>query len=1001
MKKMIVMLMTAVFMTAVSYALPNPVAWFDMADASDGVVRDASGNGHDLTLDSGCSVGEGGMSGKSLHYDGTTAARAHFSSPALGDEWSITMWYKTTAAAPAENTGNYAVLNGQKPGLLRYAVATRRLATIVNNSAPFSSQVMSAPGGWNHLAVVYSKTDDEPIEGKNTYLFSVYENGALVWSKSAQFSASDMKTDENTDVYLWSYNRFNVGYQFGGEVDEVKLFNSALTAADVLSEYEQLAVPERDALAIWPMTEINDEGGVLTTPNSKGGAPLTLTGCTLMDGPGGKKAIMFDGENGTRGSCLFPKAIREATIMAWVYNPPESTKAVVSKIFASSLSLSGTERLFAALEATTRKLQINVHGSKWTGLDPAYPELGQWFHFALVTHEDVAADGTRTLRPEWYLNGVKAGETSSAVSTQLADFTGDTTFYVGGSVTDSHSFLGGLSDVRIYGRALSPQEVRETYAGISTVDAGADFTVSREEARLLGSKGRNSTTGMCDGDVRWSLVSAPAGGASAVICNERSLVTSVKLPVDGDYVFRLTNEGVDAKNWDEVTVTRQSGGVVTPRTVTVAGSSTVEAPSGLALAATVSPSDDGIRFVWRKVSGPGGIWFEPGEAGVATAYFSAPGSYEIACDADDGAGVSTGSISVTVTGVAAYPNAALAGYWSFDDHPFNSITRNRYTLNDAVLAEGRAGQGVRTQNPKGSISAEILPNSETVSVSFWSYHDTTRPEDAATTYVQMFATGALSMQYNASSLTAARKTDYIPFSFKAVGADNSTYTWTFYPLNQTPQLTMTNEWTHFAFVFDQSDYSGTVSGFKSRLRGFANGCELTVGGFTRKDSASVTTANDAEITFSRKAKNAAATTFAGVGSDNRYFPGVVDEIRYYTNTLLTAGDVARLVSEPRPMNRAPIVELGVETTLVANKGETITLSAAVYDDGDSSEVLTRWEQLSGPVALQLPTGLTGAVTFPKAGTYEMRVLATDGEQTASSDVVTVMVRPSGLMLIFL
>jgi len=47
-------------------ALPTPIAWFNMQEVSNGVVADASGNGHGLTLGSTVTVVDDPLVGKAL-----------------------------------------------------------------------------------------------------------------------------------------------------------------------------------------------------------------------------------------------------------------------------------------------------------------------------------------------------------------------------------------------------------------------------------------------------------------------------------------------------------------------------------------------------------------------------------------------------------------------------------------------------------------------------------------------------------------------------------------------------------------------------------------------------------------------------------------------------------------------------------------------------------------------------------------------------------------------
>ncbi len=80
--------------------------------------------------------------------------------------------------------------------------------------------------------------------------------------------------------------------------------------------------------------------------------------------------------------------------------------------------------------------------------------------------------------------------------------------------------------------------------------------------------------------------------------------------------------------------------------------------------------------------------------------------------------------------------------------------------------------------------------------------------------------------------------------------------------------------------------------------------------------------------------------------------------------------------------------------LVAN-GNGIIVSANISDDGAPQPVSLTWSQVAGPgtATIESPTSATTAVTFDTAGTYVLRITATDG-QFSVTDQVTVVVGAS-------
>ncbi len=105
-------------------------------------------------------------------------------------------------------------------------------------------------------------------------------------------------------------------------------------------------------------------------------------------------------------------------------------------------------------------------------------------------------------------------------------------------------------------------------------------------------------------------------------------------------------------------------------------------------------------------------------------------------------------------------------------------------------------------------------------------------------------------------------------------------------------------------------------------------------------------------------------------------------------------------------NQPPIVEAGEDQIITLPA--VVTLAATVSDDGlpaDSDAVQVVWMIMSGPdeIEFENPTTHTTAAEFLIAGSYVLRVIATDGELTASDDLTVTVVEPVldspvGLML---
>ena len=101
-----------------------------------------------------------------------------------------------------------------------------------------------------------------------------------------------------------------------------------------------------------------------------------------------------------------------------------------------------------------------------------------------------------------------------------------------------------------------------------------------------------------------------------------------------------------------------------------------------------------------------------------------------------------------------------------------------------------------------------------------------------------------------------------------------------------------------------------------------------------------------------------------------------------------------VTSSGGPTNQAPTVNAGADQNITLPS--SATLSATVSDDGLPTGTLTRtWTRASGPgtVTFSAPTSATTSASFSVAGTYVLRLTASDGALSGSDDVSIVVSGP--------
>ena len=94
-------------------------------------------------------------------------------------------------------------------------------------------------------------------------------------------------------------------------------------------------------------------------------------------------------------------------------------------------------------------------------------------------------------------------------------------------------------------------------------------------------------------------------------------------------------------------------------------------------------------------------------------------------------------------------------------------------------------------------------------------------------------------------------------------------------------------------------------------------------------------------------------------------------------------------SQPPPANRPPTVDAGPDQTITLPVN-SVNLNGSATDDGlpSGSTLTVSWSKISGPgtVTFSAPTSLATNATFAAAGTYVLRLTATDSELSTSDDL---------------
>ena len=218
---------------AVSLALSFSVA--NLAEAGlvaywplDGNTDDVTGNGNDGILNGETQWVEG-VIGEALEFDGATGWIDAGNDPSLAPSpMSSTFWLKPSKDLDLTDPRANIVYYGLGPmfSFNKTPVADEPLGppnTIrvwidtlgdIPKGTLFTKQDTWIAGEWYHLACTYDESE-----------FALYEDGVETGRVEATGAIGERK------------GVFRIGHMFPGTIDEVKLYDEALTAADVASEF--------------------------------------------------------------------------------------------------------------------------------------------------------------------------------------------------------------------------------------------------------------------------------------------------------------------------------------------------------------------------------------------------------------------------------------------------------------------------------------------------------------------------------------------------------------------------------------------------------------------------------------------------------------------------------------------------------------------------------------------------------------------------------------------
>ncbi len=559
------------------------------------------------------------------------------------------------------------------------------------------------------------------------------------------------------------------------------------------------------------------------------------------------------------------------------------------------------------------------------------------------------------------------------------------------------------------------------------VEAGSNQTIELPNSAAL--SGTVNDDGYPVGSsiaVNWSKASGPG---DVTFSNQNNQNTTAGFSTHGTYILRLTATDGDLTANDDVIIT------VNPQnqapTVNAGEDQVIELPDTVNLSGTADddgyPQGSNLTTTWSQVNGNGTVDFANINSPNTTASFSQTGDYTLRLTATDGQLSTSEDITITVNPENQAPvvnagadqefnlpqTAELNGTATDDGYPQNGslsytwskITGNgEITFSSAVspsttasftqsgtytirltVSDGRISGNddltiiVRPVNQAPTVNAgddQTIAIGETADLN-GSVTDDGEPlgGDLTKTWSKKSGPGVVTFANPNSQTTTAGFSEAGTYVLRLVGSDSE--------LSISDEITVT--------VLANNQPPTVAAGVDQTINLPLNTINLS--GTVNDDGLPLNT--DIVITWTKQS-GVGNVTFSNAGS--AITTAVFDSAGIYV-LRLTASDTEFTVNdeitiEVIPENTAPVVDAGVDQIITLPN--TVTVAGAVSDDGlpAGSNVEVSWSKVSGDgtVAFVNANSKITEVSFSQAGTYVLRLTATDGELSKTDDI-TITVKP--------
>ncbi len=434
------------------------VGYWSMNEGTSTVATDFSGNGNHGTLQTfsnpptATSGWASGKLGKGLEFDGTSdyISIPNSSSLQMNQNMTIVAWVNVDDASNLRFILEKGLNDNDNYGF--YTAGSGVLNFEFQDSGSVYRSFTSNTGAvvldqWRQVAVVFDDTNN---------LITFYSNGSVNRQQAMAYSFLGTQTDE---LKIGRQNYGGSNYYFDGTMDEVRIYNRALSASEIATLYGSGSITRKvpNNLGLVGYWSFNEGVGTIAGDFSGTGKNGTMSGFAnpptatsgWTDGKRGK-ALNFDGSDDqvTINKPVYPSNLNWS-VSGWV-------KSSVTQRTVYGEGQNGFNNRKVYLVSSAGKMRVAIQNTSGTILNVASTADvfdDKWHHFVFSD-----ANGSASL----YIDGV--ADASNFNYTRTGTFLQDSS-NIGciREISCNDFFSGYIDDVRLYNRALSASDVASLY----------------------------------------------------------------------------------------------------------------------------------------------------------------------------------------------------------------------------------------------------------------------------------------------------------------------------------------------------------------------------------------------------------------------------------------------------------------------------------------------------------------------------------------------------------